>query len=59
MNNKHIGKSIVYAFTAVFMLSSFIISDNNKSFAFLGFDPFGTDDEDQSSATTSLAPPLY
>ena len=53
MDNKQIGKSLIYAFTAVFLLSSFIISDNNKAFAFLGFNLFGTGDEDQSSTTTS------
>ena len=53
MDTKQIGKSFVYTFSAVFMLSSFIISDNNKAFAFLGFNLFGTGDEDQSSTTNS------
>lgn len=53
MNNKHISKTIVYAFITAFMLSSFMLSDNNKVFAFLGFNLFGTDEEDQSSSTSS------
>ena len=35
------------------MLSPFILSDNNKAFAFLGFNLFGTGEDDQSSSTTS------
>ena len=53
MNNKHISKTIVYGFVTAFMLSSFILSDNNKVFAFLGFNLFGTGEEDQTSTTTS------
>lgn len=53
MNNKHISKTMVYAIVTAFMLSSFVLSDSNKVFAFLGFNLFGTDEEDQTSATTS------
>jgi hypothetical protein len=53
MNNKHISKTIVFAFVTAFMLSSFVISDSNKAFAFLGFNLFGTGEEDKSSSTTS------
>ena len=53
MNKKYISKTIVYAFATAFMLSSFVLSDNNKVFAFLGFDLFGTGEQDQSATTTS------
>jgi hypothetical protein len=52
MNNKKISKTIVYAFVTAFMLSAFTLSSNIEVFAFLGFNLFGTD-EDQSSSTTS------
>lgn len=35
------------------MLSPFILSDNNKAFAFLGFNLFGTGEDNQSSSTAS------
>ena len=53
MNNKHISKTMVYAIVTAFMLSSFVLSDNNKVFAFLGLNLFGSSEEDQTSATTS------
>ena len=53
MNKKYISKTIVYAFATAFMLSSFVLSDNNKVYAFLGFDLFGTGEEDKSASTTS------
>jgi hypothetical protein len=53
MNNKHISKTMVYAIVTAFMLSSFVLSDNNKVFAFLGFNLFGSGEEDQTSTTTS------
>lgn len=53
MNKKHFSKSIVFTFVTALMLSSFMLSDNNRAFAFLGFDLFGTDEEDQTSSTTS------
>lgn len=53
MNHKHISKTIVYAFATAFMLSSLVISDNNKAFAFLGFNLFGTGEDEQSSSTAS------
>ena len=52
MNKKYISKTIVYTFTTALMLSSFVLSDN-KVFAFLGFDLFGTGGEDKSTATNS------
>lgn len=53
MNNKSITKTIVYAFITAFVFSPLIISDNNKVFAFIGFNLFGTGEEDQSTTTTS------
>ena len=54
MNNKHINKMIVYTFVAAtFMLSSAVLSDNNRAFAFLGFDLFGTGEEEQPSTSTT------
>jgi hypothetical protein len=53
MNNKHISKTMVYAIVTAFMLSSFVLSDSNKVFAFLGFNLFGSGEEDQTSTTTS------
>lgn len=53
MNNKHIRAISVYAFiAATFMLGSFVVSDNNRAFAFLGFDLFGADEEEQTSTTS-------
>lgn len=52
MNNKLISKTMVYAIVTAFMLSSFVLSDSNKVFAFLGFNLFGSG-EDQTSTTTS------
>ncbi len=53
MHNKHTSKTIVYAFVTAFMLSSFVPSDNNEVYALLGFNLFGSGEEDQSSSTTS------
>ena len=54
MNNKHISKIIACAFVAAtFMLSSAVLSDNNRAFAFLGFDLFGTEEEEQPSTSTN------
>jgi hypothetical protein len=53
MNNKHISKTMVYAIVTAFMLSSFVLSDSNKVFAFLGFNLFGSGEEDRTSTTTS------
>ena len=53
MNNKHISKTVVYAVVTAFMLSSFILSDSNKVFAFGGLNPFGSGEENQTSTTTS------
>jgi hypothetical protein len=53
MNNKHISKTMAYAIVTAFMLSSFVLSDSNKVFAFLGFNLFGSGEEDQTSTTTS------
>ena len=53
MNKKNISKSIVFTFVTAFMLGSLMLSDNLKAFAFLGFDLFGTDEEDQTTSTTS------
>ncbi len=44
---------MVYAIVTAFMLSSFVLSDSNKVFAFLGFNFFGSGEEDQTSTTTS------
>lgn len=53
MNKKHISKTIVFTFVTALVLSSFMLSDNLKAFAFLGFDLFGTNEEDQTASTTS------
>ena len=53
MNNKHISKTMVYAVVTAFMLSSFVLSDSNKVFASIGFNLFGSGEEDQTSTTTS------
>ena len=53
MNKKYISKTIVCTFATALMLSSFVLSDNNKVFAFLGFDLFGTGEEDKSTTTNS------
>ena len=52
MNKKHISKSIVFTFVTAFILGSFMLSDNN-AFGFLGFDLFGTDEEDQTTSTSA------
>ncbi|HKU84593.1 MAG TPA: hypothetical protein VJP58_11185 [Candidatus Nitrosocosmicus sp.] len=53
MNKKHISKTIAFTFVTALMLSSFMLSDNLKAFAFLGFDLFVTNEEDQTASTTS------
>jgi ribosomal protein L11 methylase PrmA len=53
MNNKHISKTIVYSFVAAFMLGSLMLIDNNRAFAFFGFNLFGTGDEEQTSSSTT------
>jgi len=54
MDNKHISKIILCTLgTATFMLSSAVLSDNNRAFAFLGFDLFGTEEEEPPSTSTN------
>lgn len=53
MNNKPISKTVVYAVVTAFMLSSLVLSDSNKVFAFVGFNLFGSGEEVQPSTTTS------
>jgi hypothetical protein len=56
MNNKHINKIIVYSFVAAtFMISSAVLSDNNRAFAFLGFDLFGTEEEEEQPSTSTTS----
>jgi hypothetical protein len=54
MNNKHISKTIVCAFVAAtFMLSASILLDTNRAFAFIGFNLFGTEEQDPTSTSTT------
>ena len=54
MNNKHISKIIACTLiAATFMLSSAVLSDNNRAFAFLGFDLFGTEEEEEQPSTST------
>jgi hypothetical protein len=56
MNNKHISKIIACTFVAAtFMLSSAVLSDNNRAFAFLGFDLFGTEEEEEQPSTSTTS----
>jgi hypothetical protein len=53
MNKNKISKTIMYAFIAVFLSSSIMVSSPNMAFAFLGFFLGGGEEEEQQSTGSS------